>query len=378
MIYMNKKIIAVAVVLILVIAAGLVYFVAQGNEDKNTIKIAIVQHNFEPIYIADELGFFDEEGVNVELVIVPSGSLSATALTTGMVDLAGFGPDPLLGILNNYGYDDYKWIGTYMLDDGVQGAASIASGIDLNHPETLLGINPTTNVCKVIGINTTVSYFSLFLEYLNAANAHGYNLQYQILGEKDTPDPNMVNIRNYDNNALASSLGRYVDKDDENKGHVDMIIGGAANAKVVEKNPDKFKYVEIDDDHPEYKSYMPVGLMSSVNTINEKSEAIEKVMRAIQKGCEYIYNEDGTVNEDACKIAIDSLGNQWDINVQTKYFTSADWGFEFSQIDVDSMNAALKNLGDRFDKLGDTVDPNQYFEPRFLKAIFGDQFIWPL
>ncbi len=370
MIHMNKKIIAVAVVLILVIAAGLVYFVAQGNEDKDTIKIAVVEHNFEPIYIADELGFFDEEGVNVELVIVSSGSLSAATLTTpDAVDLAGFGPDPFLGILNKYGYNDYKWIGTYMLDDGVQGAASIASGIDLNHPETLLGISPATNVGKVIGINTTISYYSLFLEYLNAANAHGYNLQYQILGEKDTPDPNMVNIRNYDNKALSLSLS---------EGYVDMIIGGAANAKVVEKNPDKFKYVEIDDDHPEYKSYMPVGLMSSVNTINEKSEAIEKVMRAIQKGCEYIYNEDGTVNEDACKIAIDSLGNQWDINVQTKYFTSADWGFEFSQIDVDSMNAALKNLGDRFDKLGDTVDPNQYFEPRFLKAIFGDQFVWPL
>ena len=40
---MNKKIIAVAVVLILVIAAGLVYFVAQGNEDKDTIKIAVVK-----------------------------------------------------------------------------------------------------------------------------------------------------------------------------------------------------------------------------------------------------------------------------------------------------------------------------------------------
>lgn len=93
MIHMNKKIIAVAVVLILVIAAGLVYFVAQGNEDKDTIKIAVVEHNFEPIYIADELGFFDEEGVNVELVIVSSGSLSAATLTTpDAVDLAGFGP----------------------------------------------------------------------------------------------------------------------------------------------------------------------------------------------------------------------------------------------------------------------------------------------
>ncbi len=317
----KKQVFAIVVVAILIIAtAGIAYAYKDRGDGEDAIKIAVVKHNFEPLFMADSLGLFNAMGVNVELVQVGSGSLSASALSSGKVDLAGFGSDPFLSLIDKYD-DEYQFVARYMLDEGLKGAAAKDSAITLDGQKTLLGMK--------VGVNTKVSYYSLLLKYLDQSEQ-----DYVLLGGiNDAAKADKVNIVHLENGPpMASAL---------TAGKVDMIIGGATNINVVEANPDKYKYVYAGDS---YVSYMPVGLFASKATIEDEGDDILKILGAIQIACDIMtVSEKGSTYSlnYCCDVCSERIGVS-NAKVMEKYITSAEWCVEFTDDDVNSINDSFE------------------------------------
>lgn len=76
-----------------VIASAL--FVGCGNTDKNTIKVNEVTHSvfYAPFYVAIEKGYFESEGLTIELTNGGGSDASMTALLSGSADIILAGPE---------------------------------------------------------------------------------------------------------------------------------------------------------------------------------------------------------------------------------------------------------------------------------------------
>lgn len=68
---------------------------ACNNEKVQTIRLSEVTHSifYAPLYVALEKGFFEEEGLNVELTLTPGGDKVMTALLSDGADIGLVGPE---------------------------------------------------------------------------------------------------------------------------------------------------------------------------------------------------------------------------------------------------------------------------------------------
>lgn len=68
---------------------------ACNNEKVQTIKVAEVTHSifYTPLYVAVEEGFFEAEGLNIELTLTPGGDKVMTALLSDGADIGLVGPE---------------------------------------------------------------------------------------------------------------------------------------------------------------------------------------------------------------------------------------------------------------------------------------------
>ncbi|MGN1044416.1 MAG: ABC transporter substrate-binding protein [Candidatus Methanomethylophilaceae archaeon] len=343
----NMKIAAICVVAIVAIAGAGVAMTMNKSSD-TAYKIAVVKHNFEPLYIAEEKGFFSDAGVDVELVSVASGNDAMVALTSGKVDLAGFGSDPFLKMIDSYG-DDYKYIARWMLDEGLKAAAREDCTYSFNGgSDSLIGAK--------IGVNTAVSYYSLLLKYLSQTEQE-YVLQTDI----DTYDANKVNIYSFTNQTLAAAL---------TTGKVDLIIAGATNINVVESQSG-YKYIEASG---EYVSYMSVGMFAKTSNIDACESDYRKILEAIDRACKYMTSDDAGEKDDAIDICMGKL-NITNKTVMTKYIDLAQWGVTITDDDRTSIQDSFeyivksspgKYTGELKDK--ETLDINPYLDTRFVAA----------
>ncbi|MFA6679591.1 MAG: hypothetical protein WCR96_03770, partial [Candidatus Methanomethylophilaceae archaeon] len=126
-----------------------------------------------------------------------------------------------------------------------------------------------------------------------------------------------------------------------------------------------------------YYSKMSVGLVASESAMESKSDDIVKVLRALQRACEYIYDNttESGIREDACEIVVQVYGNTWTVDQQEKYFMKSEWGLAFDYDDVQSINLAETYLSD---VAFIDFDIRDYFEPKYLQEILGSRFIWPV
>ena len=341
----NMKIAAIIVVAIVAIA-GVCAAMVLNKDSGTTYKIAVVKHNFEPLYIAEEKGFFSDAGVDVELVSVASGNDAMVALTSGKVDLAGFGSDPFLKMIDSYG-DDYKYIGRWMLDEGLKAAAKEDCSFSFN------GENNSLKGAR-IGVNTAVSYYSLLLKYLAQTNQ-----EYVVQSDVSTYDGNKVNIYSFANNALAGALTN--DK-------VDLIIAGATNINVVE-SLSGYKYIEAPE---EYMSYMSVGMFAKTSDIDPCESDYRKILGAVDRACKYMTSDDTVEKEDAVGICMERL-NITNRTVMTKYIDLAQWGLAITDDDrtsiEDSFEYIVKSSPGKYTgvlKDKETMEIDPYLDTRFV------------
>lgn len=331
--------IAIIVAIVIVVAGVGVWQLTKDTGGEDTYKIAVVKHNFEPLFIAEELGYFEDEGVKVELVSVSSGNDSAQALASGNVQLAGFGSDPFFNLIDSYG-DRYQYIGRWMMDEGLKGAAAA---------DTTYAFDGTSLAGAEIGVNTQVSYFSLLLKYL-AQTGQDYVVN------PDAPAADKVNIYHYPNSTISGAL---------TDGEVDMIIAGATNINVVESNPGLYRYVEATE---EYRGLMSVGMFADKDFVDAHEGDIAKILKAIDRACTYM----STNLEDSKRICMEKL-EITNGAVMEKYITLAEWGVKFTQDDVTSLQESFRYIVEYdSDKYSGTlagkatVDITPYLDYRFV------------
>ena len=98
-------------VLVFLIAIALIAIGLKPNkksQDKIDVKVAEVTHSifYTPMYVADGLGYFDDEDLNVEIILTSGADAVAAAVLSGDVQIGFCGSEQSIYIYNG-GYDDY-------------------------------------------------------------------------------------------------------------------------------------------------------------------------------------------------------------------------------------------------------------------------------
>ena len=105
---MKKIIFSLLAFLIIII---LTVFVINNRKDKNNltaVKVAEVTHSvfYAPQYIADALGYFEDEGLDVEIILTPGADKVTAAVLSGDVNIGFCGSEATIYVYNQ-GQKDY-------------------------------------------------------------------------------------------------------------------------------------------------------------------------------------------------------------------------------------------------------------------------------
>lgn len=102
-----KKILVISLILFLIVA-GIIFRLTKDNSDLQKIKVAEVTHSvfYAPQYVAHALGYFEDEGLDVEIILASGADAVAAAVLSGDVDIGFCGSEATIYIYNN-GEKDY-------------------------------------------------------------------------------------------------------------------------------------------------------------------------------------------------------------------------------------------------------------------------------
>lgn len=104
---MKKNIIISLIIIVAMIGCGLFFRLTNDSELKK-VKVAEVTHSvfYAPQYVAHALGYFEEEGLDVEIILASGADAVAAAVLSGDVDIGFCGSEATIYIYNN-GEKDY-------------------------------------------------------------------------------------------------------------------------------------------------------------------------------------------------------------------------------------------------------------------------------
>ena len=341
---LSKKNVAFIVMVIVIVAVLGTYFLyplLNPQKAEVVVNVAVADKScYEPWWIADKLGYFKDEGVTVKYMVVSGGGAAATALLSGQVDLAGMGADPMIRVFNARDGDKIvaRWqIGFSACDYAVR----TDSGINLTDATTLLG--------KKMGMDTTTAYYSVYLSYLTDCVKDG-------LLTEDQKDTLVGAIIHTDFADLVPALIQ---------GSLDVISGGSYNSIAVAQGNGAIE-MQMDP----YKHRFSVCLLASEIAMSEKSHELTKVLKVLQRACDYI-NDPATLN-DACQIVVDVYGGMLTVELQRNYYALSTWGLGFNQTDIDYIQFVYI-----ISYPETALNVTTLFEPKYLKEIKGNNFTWP-
>lgn len=102
-----KKVI-IPIIIILVVGVFCFIFFNKEESDLKKVKVAEVTHSifYAPQYVAHALGYFEEEGLDVELLLVPGADKVAASVLSGDVQIGFCGSEATIYIYNQ-GQEDY-------------------------------------------------------------------------------------------------------------------------------------------------------------------------------------------------------------------------------------------------------------------------------
>lgn len=103
-----KKFIWPLIALIIIIGLSCLYFFQDKKNGLTKIKVAEVTHSvfYAPQYVAHALGYFKEEGLDVELLLIPGADKVTAAVLSGDVQIGFCGSEATIYIYNQ-GEKDY-------------------------------------------------------------------------------------------------------------------------------------------------------------------------------------------------------------------------------------------------------------------------------
>lgn len=106
-----RKIIIYIIAFLLIILLAIGIFYNKNKDEKNgnkDITVAEVAHSifYAPMYVADSLGFFDDEGLNVDIILTSGADAVAAAVISGDAEIGFCGSEQSIYVYNG-GESDY-------------------------------------------------------------------------------------------------------------------------------------------------------------------------------------------------------------------------------------------------------------------------------
>lgn len=102
-----KKII-ISVIILALFGVGAYFISKNGQSELKSIKVAEVTHSvfYAPQYAADALGYFKDEGLDIDLILTPGADKVTAAVLSGDVDIGLCGSEATIYVYNG-GEEDY-------------------------------------------------------------------------------------------------------------------------------------------------------------------------------------------------------------------------------------------------------------------------------
>ena len=98
-----KKIITTIIAFLIIILIAIGIFAGKGKENKNLTKITVaeVAHSifYAPQYLADSLGYFKEEGLDVEINLTAGADAVMASVLSNEVDIGFCGTEATIYII---------------------------------------------------------------------------------------------------------------------------------------------------------------------------------------------------------------------------------------------------------------------------------------
>lgn len=309
---MNAKIMVVAIVAIVGVAAVGGYLILSNDDDAYDIVLSVGTKNcYEPFWIADGKGYFDEEGVKVKINYVDGGGSATTQLLSGNADMTLVGADPAIRLFDktNDGMA-IATIETAKAGESRDFAYLEGKGIDVDDATTLL--NPDGSVRIFCGIDTTTGYYSGYITYLYSAWQTGQitEAQYNILRTVNDGS-NGGGIVHIPFNMQIPAL--------QDGGRIQMLCSGT-NIQLAGELPG----ISVSSS-PASTVVSCCVIIVTGDALANKSNSISKMLRAFDKACAYIENPE--TRADAIRFCTEFYGTQttWTQEMQTNFFDSQYW-----------------------------------------------------
>ena len=114
-----KKLITVIIAALLALTIPL-SLAGCGGKNKNTIKINEVTHSifYAPLYLADSLGYFEDEGYEIELTNGGGADATMAAVLSGGADIGFCGPEAAIYVVKGGSNDSPRVFGQLTKRDG--------------------------------------------------------------------------------------------------------------------------------------------------------------------------------------------------------------------------------------------------------------------
>lgn len=105
--YLKKILFSIGIVVIVAVVAVVMYL-NKGDDTKTKVKVAEVTHSifYAPQYAAHALGYFDDEGLDVDITLVPGADKVTAAVLSGDVQIGFCGSEATIYVYNG-GEKDY-------------------------------------------------------------------------------------------------------------------------------------------------------------------------------------------------------------------------------------------------------------------------------
>lgn len=343
---------AVLAVTIMVVSGG-IYFLEYGGDSDADITIACGTKNYyEPFWIADHYGYFEEQGVSVKMLYVDGGGSATTALMAGRADITLVGADPAVRFIDQT--EDGMIIGSVSVNKSSTAydfAALTDYEVDLNDPAGTL-LNPDGTVRVHTGIDTTTGYFGGFRGYLYSAWQDGKlnEDQYDLLRsvKTDSSDGGIVHLQ-FDSQITALL-----------RDEVQMLCSG--NVLNIAKQNGGDRVTILSSPYED-----PVGacvIIASGKVLEEKQDKVLKVMKAFDKACADIENPETKRSVSEYCAEFYNI-NGWTADSQETFFNSQYWDI--------CMMKDIENFLIRKAELLDyrNFDPEGRIDYYFLEEMYG-------
>jgi ABC-type nitrate/sulfonate/bicarbonate transport system substrate-binding protein len=307
---MNTKLVALAAVAIIVITAIGTALLLQPQDEEMSVSVAYSEKvNYETLMVANANGYFRDEGADVDVKLVTGGIEAATALITGAVDLAAMGDAPAVQLISQ---DQGAKIVARLV--GGKGMHRFIAWNDIQEPKDLEG--------KKLGIQQTSSTHGAFLQWAEANDVNVNNITFLYLNPRDIP---------------LAMQSRQID-----------AMGGSEPWAVNTENLCGDDVHELGNSSG-LGSTFPIVLVASERALDDKPEAIKAVLKALDRGNEFIKSN----WTEALEICAGRTGLTMDDQSRCSGFQFYELGFNGT--DVESMNMTARSMMD-FGKISQMPD----------------------